>query len=155
MTSINPSLLCNFFRTHWAMSMASPNSGSKGRRPVTSSNNTTPKLYMSLFSSTFNVYTYSANHEKNIQFSVMLLFGLKKHNVILGLRVKIPCYVRVYVIYNIYVKKTLTIKTYIMCFSTKLDHTSIHSYIMTSLVEDLQKLARRFAWSNVAVRSRY
>ena len=61
MTSINPSLLCNFIRTHWAMSMASPNSGSKGRRPVTSSNNTTPKLYMSLFSSTFNVYTYSGN----------------------------------------------------------------------------------------------
>lgn len=42
-------------RTHSTMSVQSPSRGSNGSFPVISSRSTTPKLYMSLFSSTFSV----------------------------------------------------------------------------------------------------
>ena len=48
---------------HCTMSTPSPKSPT-GRRPVMSSNNTTPKLYTSLFSSTLRVYAYSVTRIK-------------------------------------------------------------------------------------------
>ena len=47
--SSTPRLLLSRSRTHPTMSRQSPNSGSMGRFPVSSSMRTTPKLYMSLF----------------------------------------------------------------------------------------------------------
>lgn len=50
-------LVCIF--VHWTMSSPSSPKSPTGLLPVISSSSTTPKLYTSLFSSTFKVYAYS------------------------------------------------------------------------------------------------
>lgn len=53
---------------HWTKSKPSSPKSPTGFRPVTNSRRTTPKLYTSLFSSTFRVYAYSVKRKKEIHF---------------------------------------------------------------------------------------